>query len=259
MEVRKVYWFSTYRLHHRVAESFRSGRVFLLGDAAHLHSPVGGQGMNTGIGDAFNLGWKLAAVLFGDWSDSVLDSYEPERIAFARGLVATTDRVFSILSGSGRLAQFFRTMVAPTIPPLIMRTVWGRRFAFRVLSQIAVKYRNSPLSRGRAGGVRGGDRLPWVPTPGDPCELQDNFEPLESMNWQAHVYGEAAQPVGAFCNERRLRLYGFTWQPAMRRAGLRQNTLYLVRPDGHVAYADPGADVERLNQYLAETLGITSF
>ncbi len=81
-EIDKVNWFSTYHVHHRVAERFRSGRAFLLGDAAHIHSPVGGQGMNTGIGDAVNLAWKLAAVVNGGATGALLDSYEPERIRF---------------------------------------------------------------------------------------------------------------------------------------------------------------------------------
>ncbi|HWE25138.1 MAG TPA: FAD-dependent monooxygenase, partial [Myxococcales bacterium] len=93
IDVSRVNWFSTYHVHHRVAARFRHGRVFLLGDAAHIHSPVGGQGMNTGIGDAVNLAWKLAAVLRRRAPERVLDSYEPERIGFARRLVATTDRV----------------------------------------------------------------------------------------------------------------------------------------------------------------------
>ena len=82
IDVERVNWFSTYRVHHRVAAHFRKGRAFLLGDAAHIHSPVGGQGMNTGIGDAVNLAWKLAAVMQGRAEASLLDSYEPERIAF---------------------------------------------------------------------------------------------------------------------------------------------------------------------------------
>src|SRR6202007_2043974 len=94
IEVGRVNWFSTYRVHHRVADHFRKGRAFLLGDAAHIHSPVGGQGMNTGIGDAVNLAWKLAAAVQGRAHASILDSYEQERIGFARTLVATTDRAF---------------------------------------------------------------------------------------------------------------------------------------------------------------------
>jgi 2-polyprenyl-6-methoxyphenol hydroxylase-like FAD-dependent oxidoreductase len=96
VQVKKVNWFSTYHVHHRVTEHFRKDRAFLLGDAAHIHSPVGGQGMNTGIGDAVNLAWKLAAVLAGRAPDSLLDSYETERIGFAKRLVATTDRAFSL-------------------------------------------------------------------------------------------------------------------------------------------------------------------
>jgi 2-polyprenyl-6-methoxyphenol hydroxylase-like FAD-dependent oxidoreductase len=84
LDVKRVNWFSTYHVHHRVAHSFRSGRAFVLGDAAHIHSPVGGQGMNTGLGDAVNLGWKLAMVLARRAPDAMLDSFEAERIAFAR-------------------------------------------------------------------------------------------------------------------------------------------------------------------------------
>ncbi|RYY51680.1 MAG: FAD-binding protein, partial [Comamonadaceae bacterium] len=91
LEVEQVHWFSTYRVHHRVTDHYRKGRAFLLGDAAHVHSPAGGQGMNTGIGDAVNLAWKLAAVVRGEAPDSLLDTYERERIAFARKLVDTTD------------------------------------------------------------------------------------------------------------------------------------------------------------------------
>jgi 2-polyprenyl-6-methoxyphenol hydroxylase-like FAD-dependent oxidoreductase len=101
VEIEKVNWFSTYRVHHRVTERFRKGRAFLLGDAAHIHSPAGGQGMNTGIGDAINLAWKLRAVLKSGAPDTLLDSYEPERIAFARRLVRSTDRVFTLATAEG--------------------------------------------------------------------------------------------------------------------------------------------------------------
>src|SRR5262249_29993436 len=111
----KVNWFSTYHVHHRVTQHFHKGRVFLAGDAAHIHSPAGGQGMNTGIGDAINLAWKLAAVLKGRAPDTLLDSYEAERIGFARRLVATTDRVFSFASAEGSIARIIRTRLLPLI------------------------------------------------------------------------------------------------------------------------------------------------
>ncbi len=117
VEVQGVNWFSTYHVHHRVADHFRKGRAFLLGDAAHIHSPAGGQGMNTGIGDAINLAWKLAAVLAGRAPDRLLDSYEAERIGFARRLVATTDRAFSLVTAEGRIADILRTRVVPVLFP----------------------------------------------------------------------------------------------------------------------------------------------
>src|SRR5262249_49474011 len=99
---------------------FRSGRAFLLGDASHVHSPVGGQGMNTGIGDAVNLAWKLAAVLHRRAGDPVLDTYEPERIAFARRLVATTDRAFTGVTSSTATARALRLHVVPRLLPALL-------------------------------------------------------------------------------------------------------------------------------------------
>src|SRR5262249_4559469 len=108
LKVARVNWFSTYHVHHRVADRFRKGRAFLPGDAAHIHSPVGGQGMNTGIGDAVNLAWKLAWNLQGRADESILESYEPERIAFARRLVKTTDQAFTAVTSSGPIARILR-------------------------------------------------------------------------------------------------------------------------------------------------------
>jgi 2-polyprenyl-6-methoxyphenol hydroxylase-like FAD-dependent oxidoreductase len=243
-----VNWFSTYRVHHRVAARFREGRIFLLGDAAHVHSPVGGQGMNTGIGDALNLAWKLAAVLNGGARDSLLATYEPERIGFARRLVATTDRAFTLVTKQGAVARWVRTKLVPLILPLLMRLAPVRRFLFRTVSQISVNYRQSPLSAGAAGAVHGGDRLPWVETgPG-----QDNFAPLASLTWQAHVYGTPRPGVAEACAGLQLPLHRFEWRRGMRRAGLRRAALYLVRPDGYVALADPHAEPGRLRHYFDE-------
>jgi 2-polyprenyl-6-methoxyphenol hydroxylase-like FAD-dependent oxidoreductase len=242
LTIARVNWFSTYRVHHRVAARFRDGRVFLFGDAAHVHSPVGGQGMNTGIGDAVNLAWKLAAVLNSGARESLLASYERERIGFARRLVATTDRAFTLITKQGVLARWVRTRLVPLILPLLFRLTAVRRFLFRTVSQIGVGYRHSPLSVGAAGAVRGGDRLPWVETgPG-----QDNFAPLASLTWQVHLYGEPRQGLAEVCGELQLPLHLFAWRQRMRRAGLLRAALYLVRPDGYVALADPHADPERL-------------
>jgi 2-polyprenyl-6-methoxyphenol hydroxylase-like FAD-dependent oxidoreductase len=243
IEVKRVNWFSTYRVHHRVAQNFRKGRAFLLGDAAHVHSPVGGQGMNTGIGDAVNLAWKLASSLQNPAAQSLLDSYEPERIAFARRLVATTDQVFAGVLNPDALARFIRTKVVPVLVPALFRFNWMRGLAFRTVSQIAVNYRGSALSRGVAGKIHGGDRLPWV---------DDNFDALTSLVWQVHIYGGAAPGMRVWCGENHLPLHVFPWRPAMREAGLKRDAVYLVRPDGYVAFADASASTAAIAAYLSE-------
>ena len=250
IKIERVNWFSTYHVHHRVADHFRQGRAFVLGDAAHIHSPVGGQGMNTGIGDAVNLAWKLAAVLQGRAETSLLDSYEPERIAFARRLVATTDRAFTVVTSPGPLARFVRLEVVPRLLPLVFALRSVRRLMFLTVSQIAVNYRGSALSEGRAGKVSGGDRLPWVAADAAAATRQDNFSPLASLDWQVHVYGEAAAGIAEVCARRGLALHTFAWQSAAARAGLERGAVYLVRPDGYVGLADPAANPASLERYL---------
>jgi 2-polyprenyl-6-methoxyphenol hydroxylase-like FAD-dependent oxidoreductase len=233
VEVEKVNWFSTYHVHHRVTEHFRKGRAFLLGDAAHIHSPAGGQGMNTGIGDAINLAWKLKAALAGHAPDVLLDSYEAERIAFARRLVKTTDQVFTLATVEGKLAQVIRTRIVPALFPMLAKFKVWREFMFRTVSQTTINYRHSFLSEGRAGNIHGGDRLPWVVAGG-----VDNYDSLTAMVWQAHVYGNADRSLMTWCNERGLPLHVFPWQRKYGGAGLAQHALYLVRPDTYVALAN---------------------
>jgi 2-polyprenyl-6-methoxyphenol hydroxylase-like FAD-dependent oxidoreductase len=249
IQIRNVNWFSTYRVHHRVADHFRKGSAFLLGDAAHIHSPVGAQGMNTGIGDAVNLAWKLAAVLHGRANTSLLESFEPERIAFARRLVATTDRAFTGVTSSGAIARRVRLDIVPLLMPPLFALKAVRRLLFRTVSQTAVNYRGSALSEGRAGTVHGGDRLPWV-KPASAAVAFDNFTPLSSLDWQVHVYGDAAPEIHAMCDARKLPLHVFRWRPEMGRAGLKRSAVYLVRPDGYVALADPKGRPAALASYL---------
>ena len=249
IDVKRVNWFSTYRVHHRVAAHFRKGRAFLLGDAAHIHSPVGGQGMNTGIGDAVNLAWKLAAVVRGRADASLLDSYELERIAFARRLVATTDQAFTGVTSSGAMARLIRLHIVPLVMPFFFAFKTVRRYMFRTVSQTTVNYRGSSLSEGRAGAVQGGDRLPWVKVKLNGVDT-DNFAALTSVNWQAHVYGDASSEIQAICNKRKLSLHVFPWCSEMSRAGLRRNAVYLVRPDGYVALVDQAGSGPAVASYL---------
>jgi 2-polyprenyl-6-methoxyphenol hydroxylase-like FAD-dependent oxidoreductase len=247
VRVEKVNWFSTYHVHHRVTQHFRKGRAFLLGDAAHIHSPAGGQGMNTGIGDAINLAWKLAAVVAGHAPDNLLDSYEAERIGFARRLVATTDRIFSFATAEGRIADIMRTRVAPRVIPIAVAFAPVREYMFRTVSQIALNYRRGPLSRGAAGGVHGGDRLPWAPVDG-----VDNFDALAGMDWQVHVYGSASSELSAWCAAHGVPLHRFAWRSEHETAGLARDALYLLRPDTYVALADGSGAASALDRYFED-------
>ncbi len=247
LKVDKVNWFATYRVHHRVADRFRKGRAFILGDAAHIHSPAGGQGMNTGIGDAVNLAWKLAAVLQGRADDGLLDSYQAERMPFAQRLVATTDRAFGFVNSDGPLAEIVRTRVVPLLLPRALSFEPLREFMFRTISQITLNYRDRPLSAGRAGEVHGGDRLPWVPAGGS-----DNHEPLNAMAWQVHVYGTARDSLGQWCAGHATPLHVFAWSGAHAEAGLARDALYLMRPDTYVALAEGSGDPATLEQYFSQ-------
>lgn len=235
VQVQKVHWFSTYHVHHRVTTHFRQGRAFLLGDAAHIHSPVGGQGMNTGIGDAINLAWKLEAVLKGRAQDQLLDSYEQERRPFAERLVDTTDRAFTVITRTSRIAGFLRTRLTPIFLPLLFRFPSLRRFFFRVVSQISIRYRNCPLNSGHASPLRGGDRLPWLSFGHE----GDNFAPLTSRDWQLHVYGKPPTDATAFCREWQVAMQSFPWNTSAWRAGFRKDIFYLVRPDGYLLDLGP--------------------
>jgi hypothetical protein len=244
LEVAKVNWFSTYRVHHRVAEEFRRGRAFLVGDAAHIHSPVGAQGMNTGIADAINLAWKLGAVIQDRAHESILDTYQPERIAFARRLVATIDRVFTAVTSPGSLARLIRTLIVPAILPTLTTFRFVRHFMFLTISQIGLSYRKSGLSEGSAGAIHGGDRLPWLAD-----HSGDNFKSLLT-DWQLHVFGEASDGLRGLCERRRLPLYSFIFSAEAKRAGFKVANCYLVRPDGYIGLVAPLSGLDSLERYL---------
>lgn len=245
VKVAELNWFSTYRVHHRVAERFRAGRAFLAGDAGHIHSPVGGQGMNTGIGDAINLGWKLAHVIQGRAHPSLLDTYDPERIGFARSLVETTDRAFTPLTAEGISGEVTRRIIAPLIFAVALRFAPSRHAVFRLISQARIHYPDSPLSEGHAGHVHGGDRLPWA-GPGK----HDNFAPLRSMDWQLHVYGNIASDLSGAARELSLATHIFPWNGSLHNAGFQRDAGYLIRPDGYVATALSDQSVSTLKAFI---------
>jgi 2-polyprenyl-6-methoxyphenol hydroxylase-like FAD-dependent oxidoreductase len=166
-QITAIGWSSRVRVQRRVAERFRRGRLYLAGDAAHAYSPATGQGMNAAIQDAANLGWKLALAASGPERAPVFESYDRERRPVARQALAMTHLVFWGEAATGRLPSLLRGTVAPLAAPVLPHVLGRRRLlaeGVRLLSQLWVSYRGSPLSvegtpRAR-GGPHAGDRLP---------------------------------------------------------------------------------------------------
>jgi 2-polyprenyl-6-methoxyphenol hydroxylase-like FAD-dependent oxidoreductase len=256
-------WFSTYRIHHRRAERFRDRHCFLLGDAAHIHSPVGAQGMNTGLQDAYNLGWKLALVVSGGAGAALLDSYEDERIPVAQRLLRTTDRAFSLVVSDGRLAGLFRTRLLPKILARAMSLERIQRLAFRTISQTGIRYRRSPLSETLPGlpdaAPRAGDRFPWLRlklSANSPTE--DFFGTLDDTRFTLIVIGQAAPPGGVPGLGDLLRTHVVPSNPAndreLTRAQIPRPAFYLLRPDGYVGLAGIRPDAAAVTRYVSEQL-----
>lgn len=276
VRLRDPVWMTDFRLHNRGARHYRAGRVFLAGDAAHIHSPAGGQGMNTGIQDAVNLGWKLALVTTGPGSEELLDTYETERLPVGRAVLRFTDRAFTIGTSTNPLVRFARTRLAPFLVPLALRAKAGRAYGFRTVSQLGVRYRGSAASaegsRPPRHGPRPGDRLPDAPVSidGDAATLHDA---LAAPGYHLLLCGPApAWPTGppteladrhpGWVTVHRLRrdrgpgdLHDADGL-ALRRLGLRgpEAAHYLVRPDGHIGYGCAGTDLTGLTAYLTRWL-----
>jgi 2-polyprenyl-6-methoxyphenol hydroxylase-like FAD-dependent oxidoreductase len=163
VEIFDPVWLTRFRLHHRMVDDYRKGRMFVAGDAAHIHSPAGGQGMNTGMQDAVNLGWKLASVIGCRKDDSFLDTYNMERQKVGLKLLHGTDRMFEMMATSNPVWLYLRNTLVPWIIPWVMRDPATRENRFRFVSQLGIRYRNSPIV-GQAsswkGALRGGDRAP---------------------------------------------------------------------------------------------------
>lgn len=246
LHVHKVNWFSTYRVHHRVADEFQRGRVFLLGDAAHIHSPAGGQGMNTGILDANNLAWKFADVIKERAPDSLLESYAVERQAFAQRLVATTDRVFTLATSEGSLADIIKTNIVPLIASVAYKIDSVREFLFKTVSQTTLHYRDSRLSEGKVGQVQGGNRLPWTGLYG-----LDNYKASEAITWQVHLYGKADPALREWCEKRSIPLQIIDWKADYQIAGIEYGAMYLIRPDMYIALATAQSAPDMLDRYFS--------
>ena len=283
-------WSTAFRIHHRHAATYRAGRAFLAGDAAHIHSPAGAQGMNTGIQDAVNLGWKLALVCRGRAPESLLDTYDGERRPVGAFVLRFTDRAFTAATSTAPPVRFARTHLAPRALTLVARLPRLRAVAFHVVSQLSVRYPDllgagadpvgggGPGSRSRRARRRGprpgpGERLPDVRIRVDgqdrwlhDCLTEPGFHLLlcgPRDGWDETALDTLRSGYGDL-----VRVHRLTPQPghpdddvlldvdgsAARRLGVRHRASLLVRPDGHVAFRQQGADLTALTDFLSGLL-----
>jgi 2-polyprenyl-6-methoxyphenol hydroxylase-like FAD-dependent oxidoreductase len=282
-KVVEEYWVTRYRLHSRSVPRYREGRVFLAGDSAHVHSPAGGQGMNTGIQDAYNLAWKLALVERGLADESLLDSYQAERHPFGVWLLRTTDRMFSVISGHGRLSRLARGKIAPQLVSRVLTRESFRRWFVGLLSQLRLSYPDSPLNTDQGTGWQD------APKPGDRArEAEVLFDGArgrvhEVLRGTGHTVllftglDDGARPAVELCRiaERIEQAYPklvtarvisaerFADHPATladpdrtahRQYGVEQAGAFVVRPDGYIGYRGRPVDAEALLSDLATRL-----
>ncbi|TCO47360.1 FAD-dependent monooxygenase [Actinocrispum wychmicini] len=280
-KVVKEYWVSRYRLHRRIVPHYRKGRIFLVGDAAHVHSPAGAQGMNTGIQDAYNLAWKLALVVRGIAEEPVLDSYHAERHPIGERLQKTTDRFFTILSGHSPTATFVRTRVAPQVMPRVLTRFSFRKWFAGILTQLRTAYPNSPLNHQNGSGWKTapapGDRARQadVIIDGEPGRLHDLLQGTQHTVLLFNGIGDEAQPLTELrrAAERIERAYpdlvrahvistelsadGVVGDPdrsAHGRYGITRAAAFVIRPDLHIGFRGTPVNADSLLADLAARL-----
>ncbi|HET8600988.1 MAG TPA: FAD-dependent monooxygenase [Segeticoccus sp.] len=239
-------WSSVVALQHRLAETFQRGPVFLVGDAAHVHSPAAAQGMNSGLLDAVNLGWKLAFAARHRPAVTLLRSYDEERRPVARHVIALTRLVFFAEASTSIWARWGRRSLVPVavpVAPHLLEQRWLMQAVFRLLSQRWVRYRNSPLS------VRDG-RFWDGPLPGDRLPDRDvtaagRVRRLHALTSCPGIHLLLDRDAPTLPDAALGR-----WVSVHRLDGTPGHGLVAVRPDGHVGYRSADADLQKLRVWL---------
>ncbi len=256
LDISNVNWFAVYKVHSRCVNKFSEGRCFLAGDSAHIHSPAGGQGMNTGIQDAYNLAWKIAFVLKGYSSEKLLESYNAERLANAQKLLESTDRAFTVLVGSNWFFSFLRTTIFPVLAKYFLRLGIVGKKLFLLVSQIRISYPDSPISD-RSGDknfkVKAGDRMPYFLIDGKSIYdrlHQPKFHMLTFSNQpnnEQMVREKIAQDY-----DRLVDYHALPLNPRVAEVfGVNESFSLLLRPDNYIGFISRNTSPDELEDYFA--------
>ncbi len=249
LDITRVNWFSVYRVHSRRVNKFSNGRCFLAGDSAHIHTPAGAQGMNTGIQDGYNLAWKLAFVLRGKASLSLLETYDEERSANAKRLLQTTDRIFDFGASDEWFLSFFRTRIFPYIANFALHFDSIKRFIFPLVSQIGINYRKSALSA-ESGffKVKAGDRLPFFTADGASI-----YERLTAPKFHLLTFFDGANKPPQFAANDFTDYFEIPLYPNIAEIfGATKTLSVLVRPDNYIGLITEDLSGEDLSRYLSK-------
>ncbi len=211
-----LHWSSHFRIHHRSVSQLRAGRIFLAGDAAHIHSPFGGQGMNTGLHDVWNLAWKLDLFLRGQGSEQLLDSYSAERIPVIRSVIDTTDTLTKVMGTPNKLTQLLRDAVIPMVSRL---APFQHAFVQR-LSELDIAYPSSPIVEGPGGRY-----------------FDDSMRGGRDVGRRFVLLADRKLATGGAARQLAEDFGGLVELRESRGAG----GVTLVRPDGYTAFRDPNA------------------
>ena len=263
LDITRVDWFSTYKVHTRHVEKFSAGRCFLAGDAAHIHTPAGGQGMNTGIQDAYNLAWKMALVLNGSAAERILDTYNEERLPNAKRLLQTTDRMFNLAAGTDWFLNVIRATVFPPMAKFILSLDVIKKRFFPLISQIGINYRDSSLSDHDGDEefeVRAGDRMPYFLAEGKSIydKLREpKFHLLTFSDGEGDYQeerNEIAGKYGHLLDHHVVPLYPHVAEVF----GMSVAFNVLLRPDNHIAFISSEISSDRVMAYLNRLVTITA-
>jgi 2-polyprenyl-6-methoxyphenol hydroxylase-like FAD-dependent oxidoreductase len=237
-------WFSTYKVSSRKANAFSSERCFICGDSAHIHTPAGGQGMNTGIQDAYNLAWKMSMVLKNQAKDEILKTYSDERTENAAHLIKTTDRMFELMAGSNFFLDFFRQHIFPVIANELSEIAFAKKKLFPILSQIGIAYPHSPLTiESSVGNIHAGDRMPY-------CIIENKsvFDFLKEPVYKILTFGKAKIEKD-FSSRTKIPYELHSFEKIPEQISSRTAACYiLLRPDNHISYI--GSDLSMCYKYL---------